>query len=308
MSDPGRQRILVIKLGALGDLVQAFGPFQAIRDHHGSAHITLLTTAPVAALAEASSWFDDVWIDNRPGWWQPGGWLALAARLKAAEFARVYDLQTSGRSNLYYQIMGSPKPEWSGIAAGCSHPHANPGRDDMHTVERQAEQLRMAGIEPIPAPDLDWFDATIDSFGLDGPFVLLAPGGALHRPEKRWPGYAELARRLAAKDMRPVLLGTAEEASVTAEIAAECATALDLTDKTSLFHVAGLARRAAAAVGNDTGPMHVTAALGCSSLVLFSLASDPALCAQRGPAVEILRRDDLATLGADEVEAALRLR
>jgi ADP-heptose:LPS heptosyltransferase len=54
--------------------------------------------------------------------------------------------------------------------------------------------------------------------------------------------------------------------------------------------------------------MHIAAAVGCPSLVLFSAASDPALCGQRGPAVAYLRRAALADLAVDEVEAALRLR
>ena len=49
------RRVLVIKLGALGDFVQGFGPFAAIRAHHPTAHITLLTTRPFAALAEAET-------------------------------------------------------------------------------------------------------------------------------------------------------------------------------------------------------------------------------------------------------------
>ena len=64
---------------------------------------------------------------------------------------------------------------------------------------------------------------------------------------------------------------------------------------------------AAGAVGNDTGPMHLIATAGCPSVVLYSLASDPALCAQQGPDVTILRRDTLDELSVDEVEAALKL-
>ncbi|OYW09809.1 MAG: ADP-heptose--LPS heptosyltransferase, partial [Rhodospirillales bacterium 12-71-4] len=57
--------ILVIRLGALGDLVQSFGPFAAIRAHHPEARIVLLTTPPFAGLARRSPWFDDVWADGR---------------------------------------------------------------------------------------------------------------------------------------------------------------------------------------------------------------------------------------------------
>ncbi len=66
MVEPPASRILVIKLGALGDFAQAIGPFAAIRRHHADAHVTLLTTAPYAPFAEAGGWFDEVWIDARP--------------------------------------------------------------------------------------------------------------------------------------------------------------------------------------------------------------------------------------------------
>ena len=52
--------VLVIKLGALGDFVQALGPFNAIRKHHASRQIVLLTTPPFVSLAEASGYFDDI--------------------------------------------------------------------------------------------------------------------------------------------------------------------------------------------------------------------------------------------------------
>jgi ADP-heptose:LPS heptosyltransferase len=69
-----------------------------------------------------------------------------------------------------------------------------------------------------------------------------------------------------------------------------------------------LARGAAGAVGNDTGPMHVITTAGTPSVVLFSEASDPELCGQRGADVTIMRRPSLDDLGVDEVEAALHLR
>jgi ADP-heptose:LPS heptosyltransferase len=95
----GRPRILVIKLGALGDFVQALGPAAAIRAHHPDAAITLLTTAPFAELAGQAPYFDEVWVDERPRLATPRALLALRRRLRTAGFARVYDLQTSDRSS-----------------------------------------------------------------------------------------------------------------------------------------------------------------------------------------------------------------
>lgn len=282
------------------------GPFAAIRAHHPDARITLLTTRPFADFARQSPYFDDVWIDEKPPLWRFWDWLALGRRLRLGRFERVYDLQTSDRSSWYFRLMD--RPQWSGIARGCALPHANPARDSMHTVERQAEQLAMAGIDRVPPPDLSWVEADIVRFDLPQPFALLAVGGAVHRPAKRWPAdrFAELAARLAAQGVTPVLLGTAAEAGQINVVKARCSQAVDLSGRTSFADIAALGRAARMAVGNDTGPMHLIAAAGCRSVVLFSAESDPALCAPRG-LVTVVRRDRLAELPVDEVEAALGL-
>lgn len=300
------RRVLVIKLGALGDVIQALGPMQAIRRHHADDDITLLTTAPYAPLGEACGWFDRVWIDDRPGLGRLGALWALRRRLRGGGFDRVYDLQTADRSGHYYQLMAPGRPEWSGIARGCSHPHANPDRDFMHTIERQAEQLAMAGIPAVPPPDLTWLDGDIAPFGLAEPFVLLAPGGAAHRPDKRWPAerYGDLAGDLAGRGLTPVVVGGPDEAELANGIAACAPGGRALAGTTSLFDLAGLGRRAVAAVGNDTGPMHLLAAVGCPCVVLYSRASDPALCAQRGTVI-IRRRDRLDDVTLAEVVADL---
>jgi ADP-heptose:LPS heptosyltransferase len=301
--------ILVIKLGALGDFVLAMGPFAAIRAHHPAARITLLTTAPFAEMARRSGQFDDVWIDPRAARWNLAARFALCRRLRAGGFAWVYDLQTSGRSSGYFRCFKAPRPEWSGIARGCSHPHANPARDSMHTRDRQREQLAMAGIEQVPDADLSWLDGDISGLAPEAPYILLVPGGSPHRPEKRWPArrYGELAQALAAGGYVPLLLGAAAEADVLAEIAALCPEARNLCGKTDFGQIAALARGAAAAVGNDTGPMHLVAASGCAAAVLFSGASDPALTAPVGPKVTILERQNLADLPLAEVRGALTL-
>lgn len=306
---PAAARILVIKLGALGDVVLATGPFAAIRRHHPDARITLLTAAPFAEFLDASPWFDDIWIDDRPALFRPMGWLALRRRLRAGHFDRVYDLQTSDRSGWYFRLLGpGARPEWSGIVPGCSHRHTGPERVRLHTIDRHKAQLAIAGIADVPPPDLSWADADISRFGLAGRFALLVPGGAAHRPAKRWPAesYAALAADLAEKGVRPVVIGGADERDLARIIAARCAAALDLTGRTKLPDIPALARQAAGAVGNDTGPMHIIAASFCPSVVLFSAESDPALAAPRGPDVTVLRRDDLAALGLDEVSDACR--
>jgi len=292
-------KILAIRHGALGDVVQALGPFQAIRRHHPDAHLVALTGSAFAELLQASGWFQEVWVDDRPSILHLPTLVATIRRLRAAGFSAVYDLQTSARTAWYFTLMGGPR--WSGVAPGCSHPHDNPNRIQMHTVDRQAEQLRIAGIDEVAPPDLDWFGADIGRFRLPESFALVVPGGSKHRPAKRWPYYPALARALNGRGMTPVVIGAADESDLGRAILAEAPGAIDLTGRTSLLELGSLARRARLAIGNDTGPVHATAALGCPSLVLFSEESDPARCAPRGDKVETMRRIHLKDLPVTDV-------
>lgn len=309
-----RERILVIKLSALGDVVLAMGPFAAIRAAHPEAHITVLTTRPYVDLMKASGFFDSIAIDRRPKLSQVREVLALRRFLRNGNFDRVYDLQTSDRTGFYFKLFWpGPKPEWSGIARGCSHPHANPERASMHTIDRVAEQLADAGIKDVPAPFISGPDIDLDRFGIRSPFVLICPGGAPHRPAKRWPAerFGLLAKKLADYRLTPVLIGTDSEADVLNRIDQMCPKARNLMGRTGFLDIASLAERSVLAIGNDTGPMHIAAAAGAPSVVLFSRESDPKRCAPRGHgpnAVSIVRESDLRELTVNRVMDVIRQR
>jgi ADP-heptose:LPS heptosyltransferase len=297
-------RILVIKLGAFGNVVLSLGAFGAIRQHHLSAEITVLTTAPYADWLAKSPYFDRVAIDLRPPGWDLAGILRLRRMLMEGRFDRVYDLQTSGRSSRYFRLFPRrARPQWSGIAVGSSHPDRNPRRDRIHDIDRQYDQLRQAGIVEIPPVDLSWSTADIGRFDLPRDFALLIPGSSPHRLGKRWPAdkYRELAAELDGQGIASVVLGGASESGIAAEIGA----AFDLTGRTGFGELTELARSARFAVGNDTGPTHLIATAGCPSVVLFSRDSDPELCAPRGVAVTVLRCPELADMAVEPVLQAV---
>ena len=301
MAEPA---ILIIKLGALGNVILSLNAFAAIRAHHANARISVLTTMPYADWLARAPWFDEVLVDTRPAWWDLPAVYRLRRMLIRPGFSRVYDLQTSGRSSHYFKLFPwTARPEWSGIAPGCSHPDRDPNRDHMHDNDRLIGQLRQAGIATVPQADLSWSRGDIGRFGLPRDFVVLVPGSAPHRLAKRWPAprYQALAEALRARGLTPVVVGSAAETPIARTIPA----AVDLTGQTDFGDVADLGRAARFAVGNDTGPMHLLATAGCPAVVLFSHDSDPALCAPRGREVRVLRRPDLASLEVETVLAEL---
>jgi ADP-heptose:LPS heptosyltransferase len=307
-------RILVIKLGALGDFVQAFAAFRRIRQAHAGDEITLLTTLPYADLARASGLFDRIETDGRPK-----GLAATArlfGRLRAARYDRVYDLQTSSRSRWFLYAFAPRLPEWSGISLGASHRQTRPDRKALHNLDRLADQLHVAGAGPAyalgeaPGPDLSWAarlpggepEAVMARLGLTAPFALLAPGASAVKPEKCWPvqAYAALAERLGAQGLTIAVVGGPAEAALFAPIAARAPGAVDLTGRTSLVELASLGTRASLAVGNDSGPTHLLAAAGAPGVMLMSRVTDPGHCAPRGR-MGWLRTDDLRDLSVEAV-------
>ncbi|MGI3777816.1 MAG: glycosyltransferase family 9 protein, partial [Janthinobacterium lividum] len=89
------------------------------------------------------------------------------------------------------------------------------------------------------------------------------------------------------------------------EVVAGCAGAVDLAGRTDLAGLAAVLAGAAVVVGNDTGPVHLAAALGRRCVVLFGGESDPALTAPRGAGVVVVRAGDLRGLEVARVVAAL---
>lgn len=309
------KKVLVIKLGALGDFAQAFGTMQTIRAAHPGAEITLLTTPPYAEVARDSGLFDRIETDGRVkgvrDYWR------LFRRLRAARYDRVYDLQTSSRTRHYRRLFWPRFPEWSGVSPGASHRQTRPDRNALHNLDRLADQLHVAGIAPAypigeaPTPDLGWAVAlagrdVAKRFGLKPPFALLAPGASPTGDAKRWPieRYGALAAVLRGQGIWVAVIGGPAEASAAEAILAAAPGSLDLTGRTRVVDLAGLGAQAALTVGNDTGPTHWAAYAGSPGLMLMARVSRAGHCEPRAR-METLMVDDIDDLGVEAVVASL---
>lgn len=285
------KRVLVIKLGAMGDFMQALGAMRVVRATHPSARITLLTTEPFEAFAKACPYFDIVEADGRPK--DLKGRADLIRRLRGAGYDMVYDFQNNDRTAQYFMGLTGKKPLWSGHAKGASHQHMNDNRGEMHNFDRLAEQLLHAGLSPKPPgdptgwiigqdvlPSVDWIRPAFRDpprfqpafFSLNGPYMLLIPGSSADHPEKRWPvdRFAKIASWVADAGITPVVVGTKAEGDIGAQILKMEPRSRNIVGRTDLFQLATLSERAVFALGGDTGPMHLATAARAPGVCLFA--------------------------------------
>jgi heptosyltransferase-2 len=183
--------------------------------------------------------------------------------------------------------------------------------NDIRKLDKSAVPLlaaRYAGLArepgespapPLPAVRLRIDEArrvaTLRELGLDAkqPTVALCPG-AEYGPAKRWPArhFAELARELAARGFGVWIVGSDKDSTVAGQIADSAAAGIciDLCGRTTLDQAIDVLASAAAVVSNDSGLMHVAAAVGRPLVALYG-SSSPAYTPPLAPDAEIIRLD-----------------
>jgi ADP-heptose:LPS heptosyltransferase len=311
-----KNNILVIKHGALGDIILAGSAMQAIRNYHKNDNIICLTTITFEGLLKCSPWFDMIFIDSKPKWQDFKDWSILKNFFNKYKFKNVYDLQTSYRSNLYFFFFfANKKSNWSGIAIGSKYRHNNKNRKIMHTYDRQKDQLKLTGIQYDELPDWKWLASNYDNKSIlpKDKFIIIVTGSAKHRKNKRWSEekYAHLIEYLSSIGIKSILIGGIEESKNINDIIYKVSkevkfTPLNYAGKTSFQDIVFISRYAICAIGNDTGPMHLLASSGLNSIVLFGAASNPDLCAPLGRNVHIIHKDSISDIKVEEISKILK--
>ena len=142
LEDTAKDKILVIKHGALGDIVQGLDAFASLRAGNPQAYITLLTSPGFVSLAKMMPWFDDVVVDPRARLINFIASLRIRRHLRR-NWSVIVDMQCSGRTRLYFSHFRLPTTRWIGIAPGCSDPL--PEFTDVNNRLRMMKAAEMAG-------------------------------------------------------------------------------------------------------------------------------------------------------------------
>ena len=264
--------ILIIKLGALGDVVMATPLIAAIQRRHPHARIDLITAASYADLF--ANW-PNLHVERRP---RRGvlNTLHTVRWIRQHHYARIYDLQSNDRSALWCALSGAKER----VGNHCRYPYTHHPRERWrgqgHIFKRMAQVLASAGIDdvgdrpilPVDAVARDRVRAWIDHHVGATAYCVLHPHASATRPEKKWPYFDRLARRLIQHGLCPVWLGSASDSAANREFIA-AAGGCDASAQFSIPALAELGRGAKFAVTNDSGPMHALAAAAIPVFGIF---------------------------------------
>jgi len=282
------RRIAVLRGGGLGDLVFAVPAMRALAAHFANAELVLVghgwqagcaarPRGPVSAVIDLPQPIVD-WL---AGGAEPPELDELIALLDGRFDLAVQIHGGGGRSNLLVGRIGARRT--IGLRAEGAPPldATIPYRYWQSEVMRALEVVRLAGAEPVEieprlvptAADIVSARRVVDDISSlrDGVerVVVLAPGATDGR--RRWPAprFGELARALRDQGHLSVVIGTAPEAPLASEIVRAAPGTVDLTGRLTLPELAGLLADAALVVGNDSGPLHLAAAVGAPVVGLF---------------------------------------
>jgi heptosyltransferase-1 len=274
----GTRRFLIVRLGALGDVVHAIPAAAAIKASFPDASLDWLVEPGYVGLLRLVSCVDGVVpVDPRRGLSHV---YDTVQGLRRSHYDAVVDLQGLLKSAVLARLAGAPLTVGFPAAhlrepvARLFYSHAPDLGPASHVIHKNLALLVALGVRtrkvafPLVIPD-SASEERVRARHAAG-YVLINPGAAW--PNKRWPperfGAAAVAIRASVGLPSVVLWGPGEEA-LAASVVASSEGAAELAPPTSIIDVCAMARGARVVLSGDTGPLHLAAATGTPVVGLF---------------------------------------
>ena len=290
------RNILVIDFGQLGDVVMSLPALRAIRERFPHAQITIAVGRPGAEIIDMSGYADaTIEVDRvqlRDGF-KPLSVLRIfqvVKDIRRRKFDFVIDLHSFSETNLLGYFSGAPKRLFSRrpgrsldfLGNFNPKPPVDKNDPDQHLIDRYLDVLKPLGINDQPrvprlatrAEDGRAIDAMLSKAKAEAgaPLVGLFPGAG--HPGRCWPleQFAELADFLIRNDgVRPIIFVGPEERHLVQKMRTLFPPACVILEKLTIPQLTAAQARLAVFVSNDTGPVHIAAAVGTPIVVLIDL-------------------------------------
>ena len=324
------RNILVIDFGQLGDVVLSLPALNAVRARFPRARLTVMVGGPAAPVVELAGIADRVWAVDRVALRDGVKALSvlriaqLVKEVRRARFDFVIDLHSLSETNLLGFLSGAPERLY-GRRPGRSldflsnfQPRAAVEDRRKHAVDRYLDVVAplggVEGIARVPrlrpsAADERAVEEMLrrEKAGRDSLLAGIFPGAG--HPSRCWPlsRFAELAQRLERTDgVRVVLFAGPEERERVREMRAEFPRSTIIFDRLTITQLASAATRMSVFVSNDTGPMHIAAAVGTPVVVLLGEHPMMDCYVPPGDRHRVVSRREMTDITTDEVYAAAR--
>lgn len=305
---PKSLRVLVVRLGAMGDILHSLPAITALRRAHPAWHlgwavepqwVSLFRAANASPGTQGMPLVDALHIVPAKRWAKAPFSLqtlreirAVRRELRAANYDVALDLQGAVRSALVaraagpHRLIGEADPREPLARIFFSQRVATRG---AHVIEQSIEVVEALASQTLPSlQPLLPSDAPSDAYAapLPRPYVLISPGAGWGA--KRWPAdrYGEVAQILTTHGYRVAINAGPSELNLAQQISALCPTAIPLTP--GLSQLIAVTRRAALVIAGDTGPLHLACSLGRPVVGIFG-PTDPARNGPYGVPFRVLR-------------------
>lgn len=299
IKDP--RKILIIKPSSLGDVVHSLPFLNAIRTRFPKAEIHWVIAKGLEGLLEGHPMVNKLWIINKDAWKKiknVKGTInelkGLFMELKKEKFDLAVDLQGLLRSGILTAATGTPvRVGFKEAREGSKlfYTHKVKGGRDIHAVDRYLKIADFLGCDitdiRFPFP-LHFKSSIITNYSLPEDYAVIVPGARWKT--KVWPSkkFGKLSSKLP---IMTVIVGSKTDINIANEIVAlSKGNAISLADKTALKELIEVIRNARFMVSNDSGPMHIAAALGIPVFAIFG-PTDPLRTGPYGEGHTVIRED-----------------
>lgn len=315
------RNLLVIHLGQLGDVVLGIPALDALRTAYPDARITALTGTPADQLVRLANVADDVVGVDRvalrdgPKGKSIGEILRLVRSMRARKFDTVVDIHAFYETGLLAYATGAKVrvgPRRENRSLPGAYTATAPYDLDLHVSDRYLAVAAAAGAPPrVCEPRLEptaGDRATVSARlgNEDSAIVGLNPGAGWEN--RRWPGerFVELGRRAIARGHRVAVFAGPEEPGLGVRLATEIGEGAVAMEGLSLGELAAALARCRVVVSNDTGPSHISAAVGTPTVVLMPGNAGPSPFAVRGERHRLIHGETVFAIALEDVDATVQ--
>ena len=296
-------KILIIKHGSLGDVLNSTSIIKAVYDKYNSAEILILTTSAYSSFFEKFNISFKIYKDERKGFLKSYKLLSFLAN---KNINLIIDLQNSNRTfyyNLFFRIFSKAKINSTHFFSNYRYKYSK--LNPPSVIQGLSNQVSLLEIKPDKKPYLNFYKKNIkNNFDfLDKSYFIINPGCSNKNSYKKWAAenYIEVCKHLINSKVVPIIIGSENDKESVEEIIKQVPESINLLNKSPLDIIYNLSTKAVGAISNDTGPAHLIASTGCKIHLILSSKSNVKTVIPQSNNVTYNQADDINDIKPEKV-------